>query len=346
MALEYRSADYKPPCTWGLTVWGVLFLTAGALLLVVVAGGALIFLATFARPPAPGSPAIPISPAKMFRLAAFGFALYGVAAIGLLWLGIGLLRKRRWVRPWILAGCAWILVMFTATLPSSLLSTIFSPLRSGNSFFVLLPTVAIVAVTCGVVLGLFRYFYKPEMVESLRHYDPEPTRWEGWPEPLFCTAFIAIVTSCTGLASTLLLLLNFEAMPTITSVLTVALSIVSSACMLIGGIQCLRKPALGWQILMASILITVLSGLATSLFMRDSKSGFVIETASADELMPPVWVMIVAAMTTPAAFMLMLWRVRPHFLAMRSVATPSSAQPTVIPVAQLDKSGVPAEAES
>lgn len=332
MTLEYRSANFKPPCQRGLTVWGVLFLLAAGVVGLGVVFGLFAVMLTFSRlttlaaatttspATAPANtPVAAVTPppidldAVMFNMV-IGLLFYTFLAIVLATLGVGMVRKRRWVRPWILAGSFYLALVILAATPITVLALSYSEIASLE---ILLPIIALAAIGIGLSLMIFRYFRKPEMIETLNHFDPTPSRLDRWPVPVFSVAVIAVISGIVGLFSLWTPIKGLTGTPSPGGLLIVLSNGLASTLYIVGGVYCLVRPRLGWQILMTSVVMGSVLAVIITLFFRDSQihamqlSGL----TAVDQTLPPTWVFLISVTFMLLAYAISLWIIRKPFLS-------------------------------
>lgn len=171
-----------------LLVVGILFIIAGALC------GCLTLmmpLALFAPPP-PGA-----APQRVSTIIV-GLLVYALLCAGLVTLGVGCVRKRRWVRPLIIVF-AWIglaagimgMIVWGVALPSmgaamraSLPPGAAAPPPGFYRTMIAVMTVFFAFVYVIVPTALLLLFRPPEVQATLAHYDPNPRWTDAIPMPV------------------------------------------------------------------------------------------------------------------------------------------------------------------
>jgi len=202
---------------------GLLNFALGLLQVAMVLFGALM----------PGESGLPTTDPSLLM----GSTIYGLLGAAFVWLGVGSVRKRRWVRPLMLT-LAWtwlaggvLVALFTPSVMDSLALTATDPETAG--FFEVAKLIVLVLVAgFGVLLpAAFIWVYRDhDLQQTCEAHDPGPAWTERCP-----TSVLGLSVGLGACAVLVLPMLARPALPFFTMVLTgwsaaVVLSIGALAC--------------------------------------------------------------------------------------------------------------------
>jgi hypothetical protein len=175
------------PHRTGLTVWGVLMIVFGSLLALSGVGSmAVVGVMSATRGTVDG---------HAIGLMAMNVVMTGAMGGGLIWLGVGCCRGRRWVRPIVLAGGSVAVVTGLVTIvPVGLMmaSTMANPATAGppqmpKGFMVAMALVGMAfsaLLMIGLPAWLVAWFRRPTVAQTLDVLDPHARWTDGVPLPV------------------------------------------------------------------------------------------------------------------------------------------------------------------
>ena len=186
------------PHRTGLTVWGVVLIVLGGFfclsgVLALVAVPIMVAVGT----PAAGGPAGP--KVRLLVLLATNAVTAGILGGGLVWLGVGSCRGRRWVRPLIVAGAPLVMAFGLAALlnlSANVVRAIAGPPAAAPPAAGPVPPQVLLMVTSAVAVvtaaglsvalpGALVWFYRrPSVGRTLAETDPVRRWTDGVPVPL------------------------------------------------------------------------------------------------------------------------------------------------------------------
>ena len=254
--------------------------------------------------------------------------VYAVVAAGLIWLGIGSIRARRWAcdlmlsisRIWLVTGVCSVLVT-GFILPGMLAGMGAGEGIASEALFV---ATAIIFAILGLVYVLLPaafvlFFRSPDVIATCRARDPQPQFTDGCPPRILTLA----VVWGLGAVSVLVMPAYGWAFPFFGSVLSGAAGMVLwMAVLLVCGVlawgTCRRRPWAWWGALAATIVAAV-STILTSI--RVSPEEVVRALPLADDQRqvlasiswPEAWVMTLVWIVVWASMVIYLLTVRPEF---------------------------------
>lgn len=261
--LDYYSQDplQNLPHRQGLAGWGIAMIIMGSLagLLAFCMLGATVATAAGVFP---GVPRNTQNPSVMLS----GSVVYVIAAVALIWLGIGSRQGRRWVRPLMIVASA-----LTAIWGLAAILGIVSVLISLSRFPV--PTAAVRGAPPGIEMFIYAcsgfflvlllevlplcmlWFYaRPSVQTTLDQLDPHPRWTERCPIPVLAWCF-ACALQGLGLRHVF-----FNGiLPFYTTVLVgpgaIVTAIALAAILLAGAALCFKLSPLGWAMTLIACLI-------------------------------------------------------------------------------------------
>jgi hypothetical protein len=207
--------DYRTPPVAGfadrstmLLVVGIFFIIAGVL---CGCGVLTMPLALFAPRPANGPP-----PPRIINIV-MGALMYAILCAALLSLGIGAIRKRRWVRPlvivfgWIglIAGVVGMIIWGFA------LPEMANAMRAATPPGSPAPPAAMLRVMVGFITIFLAFIYiiipatllwlfrSPDVQATLDHYDPRPRWTDGMPLPVLALVVLLALGAFWGVMATM-----------------------------------------------------------------------------------------------------------------------------------------------
>ena len=330
---------YRPPCQTGLTVWGVLCLVgAGLVLLGIVVGvmGILMIGATVGG--AVGGRSVETVGALLLAVV----AIYGMIIGVLVMMGVGMLRRKRWVRPWVLTGSAWMMLVTCVSFPVTTFSMWHTASVSGGAGLVMvLVALSMFAIMFGLSWSLFRYFRKPEMVATLNFFDRGGSRLERWPVPVFGVGVVAVFSGVAGLLGVVIPVVDLGRGVSAAAVVSVAGTLLSAALYVAGGVWCFRQPARGWRVLMAAILLGFAQGVVMYAVFPEFMQRIMEQAASgagggaAAASVQPSWITFAQAVSGLVAYAGALWWLRKWFLEPMTEATVAAGPTPVVPISNI-----------
>jgi hypothetical protein len=274
--LDYYGQDplNNLPHRGGLAGWGITMIIFGSLsaLMALVAVGSAIVFSMGIVPNAQGQ-----SPVTML----VGGGVYVVAAVVLIWLGIGSRQGKRWVRPLVIAGASMTAVSGLASLTPLIIGTISlarhpstRPAAPG-----LPPYFEVMILACGGVFVLLLtevlpiimlWFYGRKSVQdTLDQTDPNPRWTDRCPLPVltWCLA-------CALLGFGLMFAAVKGVFPFYNAVLVGLPAYITTAALgimlLCGGILCFRMNPIG---LVLSLIVSLIlaSSYGTFVFLGNTQ---------------------------------------------------------------------------
>jgi hypothetical protein len=324
MTINYHSPTSKPPCTWGLTVSGILFLCAAGIAL-LNAFGQTASLSWMPAPNRMGGPQLPtVSIERLHSLPQTILILqqYIPAAIWLLICAVGALRRKRWVRPWVLIGCTWFVLEVMAQTPGKALLAWHTVAEYDTPAGNLAVEVGH-AVVFFILLAFlpFHYFRKPAMTHSLAIYDPRLSRLDRWPLVVLGTAVIA---TCAATLWAFESILNCFGLPSPlqrAGLLTNIIGAVNCAIMIIAGLLCLKWPLAGWKLLCLSLTVALIFNLVFHALFPEyyahlanlDRNPFLTDDPQATNTPVPSWTILVTSLAYSLTFLVPLLLLRHHF---------------------------------
>src|SRR4051812_49089380 len=179
-----------------ILVMGIILLLAGALC-VLVLGLMSYFLLLVRRRPISG-PSFPINHLLMPLL------LYAVAGAILLWLGMGAILRRRWVRPVVLAiAWPWLMVGTVGVVIAIIAIVHVQAILAGSSRtaayspFMFMGVFVVSGVYFFFPLSLILVFQSRDVQATLEFYDPRPRWTDDKPVPVLCLCVYLLLTAVT-----------------------------------------------------------------------------------------------------------------------------------------------------
>jgi hypothetical protein len=336
--LAYRTppvAGFKDRSTTVLVV-GIFFIIAGAL---CGCGLLMMPMALLAPRPANAPP-----PPQVGDLV-LGGLVYAMLCTAFLWVGIGCVRKQRWVRPivivlaWIaLAGGVMGMLMWVFMLPRvgwamrrSLPPGAAPPPAAFFNIMIALITGVMVLLYLVIPAALLWLFRPPDVRATLEHYDPRPRWTDGVPlGVLGVCALLALGGIGMLLAAVQGWIAAFGIVvggaPARLSALAVAIAFAAATWM------CFQRRATGWWLAMALFILVPLAW-ATTLLRHDLPQVYMAmgrpehEVRMMEDLhrRSGTW-MALGTMVMSLAVAGFAWRVRNHFLS-RDLQIPQTPSP-------------------
>ena len=321
-----------------LTV-GIFFIIAGAICGCLLASTPIALVAP--QPAGTGRPPPRVSDILVAVL------MYAVLAAALITMGLGSIRKRRWVRPvvivlgWIgLVGGVMGMIMWGFTMPqmASAMRTSLPPGAAAPPpmFFTMLIVVMSVFmfVIYLVIPALLLWLFRPDDVRlTLEHYDPQPRWTDGVPlgvlgmcALLALGAVGALMTAVQGWVAAFGIVMG--GVPARLSALAMAATFAVATWL------CFRRRALGWWLAVALFVILPLAW-ATTLLRHDlpqiylamGRPEYEVRMMQSLHRRSGTW-MALGTAVVGAVVLSFAWRVRNHFLS-PDLQLPEAASPPV-----------------
>ena len=247
----------------GSTVFGTIAIVIGA-----SSGclGLFIPLAMLAPQPRGQNPGTMVS----------GTLLYLVVAGSLIWLGIGAIQMRRWVRPLVLTlGTVILIIGAFSVVWMIFFLPVMTKITSGIGarggppagmvMFFTTMTMLIMGILFFIVPGAFVWFYKKlEVKAALEHFDPLPRWTDRCPIPV-----LGIVVTLLLYASTMLAAMPQAIMPVFGTVIhgppAMALqTVIAAAALVLAWLSFHCRPA-GWWGTTAFVIVLMFAYLMTGI---------------------------------------------------------------------------------
>ncbi len=254
--------------------------------------------------------------------------IYVVVAAGLIWLGLGLIRARRWAcdltlaisRIWLVTGICTVLVA------AFVLPTMLRALGSAEGlppevlFVASAVTLAIVSLIYVLLPAAFVLFFRsPDIIATCRARNPRPQFTDGCPPRILTLA----VVWGLGVVSVLVMPVYGWAFPFFGTVLSGAAGVVPwMAVLLVCGVlawgTCLRRPWAWWGAVAATAVAAV-STILTSIRVNPGEIVGALPLAEDQRRVlesiswPEAWVMTLVWIVVWASMVIYLLTVRPEF---------------------------------
>lgn len=256
MTLEYRSSTFLPPAKTGLMVWGVLVLITATFFLIscftTLMSGLFVDISW-----------ITIVTSLMTNMG---------LCVGLGWTGMGIVRYRRWARPVVLALTLWIAA---AMVPALSMIFMLPSVSAGAGIAVLVLLISMgMMLLLGIVVPLWCFFYfrTQKVIDTLNHYDPTSNWTDRWTAPVFGLGLIAGLSGITLLLQSIGTMGNWHLMQSNTLLLPLILQLGIAALLVVAGVQCLKRPMLGWRLVTAAVILQAALSIATIFIAPDLPS--------------------------------------------------------------------------
>ena len=317
--IPYYSPDpiQHLPHRSGLAAWGVTLIVFGSLAglfgLIALLSAIAFISGLF---PNPGGQ----SPSNFIVL----IGIYAVAAVALIWLGIGSRRGRRWVRPLMIVGTLLVAIGGLSSL-AALVMQVVSLTRhppAATSATPGLPA-SFLPITMGIggcfvfvlaeILPLIMlWFYaRPSVQETLDILDPHPRWTDRCP-----LRILAWCGACFLMGLGLLALVFKPCLPFFTAILVglpaIAVALVLTILMLAGVYLCYKQNTIGWAMTFIGTLVLAASNITFAL-VGDHKLYFSLAMKNlppasrdmAERMAANLW--IAPGITYLAALLYALW---------------------------------------
>jgi hypothetical protein len=200
--------------------------------------------------------------------------LYLIVAVALIWLGIGAIKMRRWVRPLVLTlGTLTIVIGVISLIAMGFFFPAMAKVAPGNAgpglppgFFsiVMAGTMVVMGLLLLIIPGAFVWFYrKREVKEALEHFDPVERWTDRCPIPV-----LGIVVALIGYGGMILVSAPQAMLPVFGTVLygpvAMAVAIVFAiAALVLAWLSFRRRPA-GWWGTIAFVVFLAVAYLMTA----------------------------------------------------------------------------------
>ncbi|MEM6560887.1 MAG: hypothetical protein AAF656_04740 [Planctomycetota bacterium] len=331
--IDYRQPSTDPSTPAGLMAYGIITLILAGLSACTAAATPLTLLAPAASPTGTAN-----DPAMIGQAIAALVIYLGAAAL-LAVLGIGMVRGKRWVRPYVLAltvpalgfGVVAIIGVIWGSFVVTQADTVMpgNPTPANQQQFMLIGMIVTIVVGVLFALGLpllyVLYFKRADVAETLERIDPNGFVGDHLPIPALALALWLAVYALSFLAG-----LANPTFPAITAYATglvaAGMLVVVAAAMLMAAVLVWKRMFAGWVI--AAVVVLAWSG-ATAVTpliadegpmetLRNNPQSAAIADAFADA---PIWPLVVTGLLQLLLIIIGLLWARPHVA--REAALPS-----------------------
>lgn len=201
----------------------------------------------------------------------FEYTTTNAICAGLLaYVGLGLIRGRRWARIWAIALSAWGFLTSAPDLPMAIIwllqSTSFASSFARVVAFKLTLQLLVVMTIGGCIFWFLR---RAEVISAIHEMDESPSRFESLPLPVFTTAVIAAAMAVGSLLMMPRILLALTTEPGWLSTIAVVRGVTMLILLFATTLLCLSRPKLGWwAALLTLVAILIFSGMNAFVMLR------------------------------------------------------------------------------
>lgn len=273
MTLSYEPKLRDVPGRAGLLVYGTVTLLAGGVSFLAALGLAVVLATPGTEPP----------PLPRGMMAALTVAVL-VGAGFLSWLGLDILRARRWVRPVVIALAGYAALSGLASSPMTFLSRY--TLQGQSWFSTVLATLALALFGVLCPAAYFFFFTRESSAAALRYFDRTPSWTDRHPLPVVALAIVAGIRSVyhLGLATVETLLLLETSDPAFA--MFALLDLVQTALAVFLTVLVFRAPAKGWMLAVLLVAVAMLISIGEELILPGA--NHMLTQALMPDAIPPM----------------------------------------------------------
>lgn len=262
MTLSYEPKLQQVPSKVGLLVYGTITLLLGTVSLLTSLGLVVVLVAPKTEPPATSTTILGAITAVSLATSVF-----------VVWLGLDMMRAKKWVRPVTIALAGYACLTGMASSPGAIFNHYTSRVQSIPA--TILATIALVVFGVLAPAAYFFFFARPSIAAVFSHFDPAPSRTDRYSLPVLSVAIIAGLRGVYGIGLSMvegaIWWSGEEQGMLVFSFLEFAQAALSLGAML----AILRTPAWGWALCLMSIVFSLLVSVGEELLMPGVNHSFI-----------------------------------------------------------------------